>query len=280
VIASAGGGSSVWSFNDLSNMTPSDDYPAGYVGVGWAGNTVVRLERYVGLNMDWFDFFDISERTGVITFESKWLGENCVRANGDGRVACLQDGVVLVNDKVVYSESPFDQMPQLESVTVSVGVPAQAQVVSAFQVLVTSIEDGVSLTVTLPDGTWSTMNIDDGGLDSFTYAGDDYAFLPAIVDRAQRTVRVGIVKGRSGFRLSALAWLPNDDGLLLARTNNGEVYYVLIRPDLSSGGASWRRVGDLDSLVTGEIDSMRFELPWLVGFSVGSAFGVSLVDFG
>jgi hypothetical protein len=259
-------------FEQFSGITPTDGYPAAYVGIGWASNNEIRLERHVSPYVDWYDFYKFSERTGSVAFESKWLGETCVRANKDSRVACLRDGTVFVNGESVYSESPFDGITPLEVITATTGTTVQTQVAPPFRLLISSIDDGVTLTVTLPDGTWSTMRIDNNGFDSISYAGEDYSFLPQVIDVTQRTVQVSIVKGLSDFRLSALTWVPNDDGLILTRTRNGDVFFVLIRPDQSNGGTSWRLVSDLDSNYPSEITSLWFELPWLVEFSARDGF--------
>jgi hypothetical protein len=254
----------------------SDDGGGGsgsvLIGVAWAANGIVRLDKHIGKNTERFEFYAVTP-TGLTETADPGLGSVCVLQPSEDDVACLQGNDVLVGPKIVYSDNGFTSAPQVGSLTLTVGASAPIKAVPGLQVQVTSIVAGVTLHVTLPTGNWIESRVNPGDSMIVPLEDQTLALLPTIIDPTQGIVTIVVRSNTGGPNAfdNALAWgLTDVDGLALIKNAAAGRSLVFLKP----GKRPWSVLGQAAVDIREPVNAMRFVTPSLLYFETYAHFGI------
>lgn len=262
---------------------------AALFGIEWASDSVVRVTRHISPSASRFEFYEF-DRRGPARLQAAArpaFGGQCSLIDGH-KVACLSDRAILVEDKVVFSESGFEGVQPSETFELALGSAASTHTVPPFDVSVSSLSDGVTLRITLPTGHWEEQRMGDGESMRIALNGEVFGFFPTLVDRVRGVVRVGVKKSASGtWPLSAIAFQPklgavvvvkrdSTGNAILALAHGGEREEDGAQP---RAGRGWRLFGRAPLPVAETITSIRFLSRSTLFFRTpGVRFGLAELD--
>jgi len=253
----------------------SDATGGTFVGVAWATRDIVRLDWHVSPSSDRFEFYRVPRDLPSWLREAAGssVGAVCAIASREDDVACIQGNDIVVDGKVVYSDSGFTGAPQQDSLTLPVGGSASVQGIPGLEVEVVSIASGITLRVTLPTGNWTESRVDPGDFLPVQLADQTLGFFPTVTDATNGIVKIVVLSSTTGQNVfnRAIAWRLRDRGIAVVQNSGAGPALTLLTP---KGRSGWGVLGQAPMGVQAPVESMRFVTPRLLYFETQAQFGI------
>jgi hypothetical protein len=201
----------------MRTITVPESSQGPFTGVAWNSANILKVRYHAGRDNDVFSFFavpaDYTRPLGVIG--RTMAGVNCAAQSADDNaIACLSENKLVVNKKILVDQDPLaaNNTTVIGSANILLGTTFTTQTSPAFQVRVLGISDGVTLQVTLPDGSWSQSRIPLGSALPISWDDSSYGFIPVSVNSAKGEVTLRTVQsnGRAGSFDGAITWSPSN----------------------------------------------------------------------
>lgn len=259
-------------------------------GLSWNSNNVLRVTKFVGKNMERFEFYRIPRSLNwrAPMAARPAIADNCILKHHGDWVACINGDAVYVgsgirNQQAAFQVTGFKGIKPEESFPLGIGdsITTQGTTPSYTVTLENINKNGIYLSVTPPSGNEAVVKSGNFTVNFPVQGYPTYGFFATIVNHKSNLVRIDVVKNDSPGDIfdPALAWLPHGEGLILIRRKGSTASLYLIQPGRDrvtwhpafGHGPQWHLVAQTSVSLPETIDSMRFATPSMLLLKTGSA---------
>jgi hypothetical protein len=242
------------------------------VRVSWNSESIIKLQYHASRDNNLFEFYSVPEKFTypLSAVTSPVMGTNCAAQIGDNHTsACLSENKLIVNKKIIADFDPLlpANVVQIAQATVPINTLLSTQTIPSFQMKVISIQDGVTLRIFMPDGTWSEARTPVGQPFPINWEDKMYGFIPSSVDSAKGLVTISVVKSKSdnGGISPALTWSSSN---YITTVVQGPVGKRLLH--VKSSGQEAPMFADLN--IDGTVTDVVYDTPTLLMLKTSNQF--------
>jgi hypothetical protein len=243
-----------------------------FTGISWDSPSVLKVQYHASPDNNVFQFFSVP---ATVTHPLRPIGApvggaNCAAQTGnDNQIACISENKLVRGKKILVDQDPLasGNVAVFASATMTVGTTFITQTIPSFQVRVLSITDGVTLQITLPDGSWAQSSIPTGSALPVNWDDNIYGFTPISIDsgKAQVTIKMTKTNGQANVFDRALTWSPSNDIAVVTHGVAG-AQLLVVKPS----GNQAPMVADLGPIE--QVTSMNYNTPNLLMLRTRSRF--------
>jgi hypothetical protein len=181
------------------NFPVQQSAQGAFTAVSWDSANVLKVQYHASLENDVFQFLSAPSdfANPLPKLGSTIAGVNCsLKEAGDSLTACLSENKLVANKKILLNQNPLSpaNVSVITTAQITLGTAFSTQTSPSFQVRLQSIEDGVTLRITLPDGSWTESRVPVGAPLPVTWDDNTYGFTATALDAQKRTATISITR--------------------------------------------------------------------------------------